>query len=247
MEVASLRRGCGASVTKRKTSASRSLTSPVLPPTRAPKGKRTNRPCIEPPPSTSAKSASNIASTCGYRAPNNETGTIRCGLMVKAALAPKATSLSPPKPMVRTSIARTIVRQPPTSAPSWFTRGRPSHKTPKSVVVPPISDMMKLCKPDNHCAPTKLAAGPESTVSIGRVATLWAKANVPSPLTIISGHLIPNSAIERLTASINIDTREINLALSAAVSARRGASREDDNSVDKVTGLFDKATMMSRA
>ena len=63
----------------------------------------------------------------------------------------------------------------------------------------------------------------------------------------MSGHTIPNSAIERLTASINIDTREIKRALSAAVSARRGASKEDDNSVDKVTGLLDKATIISRA
>ena len=167
--------------------------------------------------------------------------------MVSLPCAPSATSLSPPKPMVRTSMARTMVRQPPTSAPSCDTCGRPLMSTPRSVVVPPMSDMMKSFNPDNHCAPTRLAAGPDSTVSMGRVATLCASARVPSPLTIMSGQLIFRSAMERFTASISVETREIRRALSAAVKARRGASSEDDSSVDKVTGLPVRATISSRA
>ena len=172
---------------------------------------------------------------------------MRCGLIVNLPAAPSATSLSPPRPMVRTSMARTMVRQPPTSAPSSFTRGRPLSKTPKSVVVPPMSDMMKLCKPESHWAPTRLAAGPESTVSIGRVATLCASARLPSPFTIISGQAMPSCAIARPTASISPDTRAIKRALSVAVRARRGASKEEDSSVDRVTGLPVSATIRSRA
>ena len=37
----------------------------------------------------------------------------------------KPTSLSPPRPHVRTSIASTMVRQPPITAPSALTTGRP--------------------------------------------------------------------------------------------------------------------------
>ena len=112
---------------------------------------------------------------------------MRCGRISSRPFAPKATSLSPPRPMVRTSIARTMVRQPPTSAPSRFTRGKPSTSAPTSVVVPPMSERMKLSRPLSQRAPTRLAAGPESTVSIGRLATLCASASVPSPFTIISG------------------------------------------------------------
>ena len=149
--------------------------------------------------------------------------------------------------MVRTSIARTMVRQPPSSAPSGATRGRPLISTPRSVVVPPMSDMMKLSSPDNQWAPTKLAAGPDNTVSIGRVTTDSASASVPSPLTIIRGQRICSCAMARCTASIKLLTREISRALRAAVSARRGASSEEDSSVDKVTGLPVRATISSRA
>ena len=167
--------------------------------------------------------------------------------MLSLPCGPSNTSLSPPKPMVRTSMARTMVRQPPTSAPSNATRGLPLSRTPRSVVVPPMSDMMKLSKPDSHWAPTRLAAGPDNTVSIGRVTTDSASARVPSPLTIINGQRICSCAMALCTASIRLLTREINRALRAAVRARRGASSEEDSSVDKVTGLPVRATISSRA
>ena len=55
----------------------------------------------------------------------------------------KRTSLSPPRPLVRTSMASTMVRQPPTSAPSARITGRPPDTTAMSVVVPPMSETTK--------------------------------------------------------------------------------------------------------
>ena len=246
-EGARRRSGCGRSLTFASNSRSRSLSSLCARPAREPKGNNTKRPCKDEPPSMSARSASNSASSSGWRSPSSATGAMRCGPMPMRPPPSSATSLSPPRPMVRTSMARTMVRQPPSSAPFSLTFGRPSISTPRSVVVPPISDRMKLSSPDSHCAPTRLAAGPDRTVSIGRVATLSASASVPSPLTIISGQSMCSCAIARFTASISVETREIRRALSAAVSARRGASSALDNSQDRVTGLPVRATISARA
>ncbi len=56
----------------------------------------------------------------------------------------KCTSLSPPRPVVRTSTASTIVRQMPTRAPSPLITGRPFETIAMSVVVPPISETTKF-------------------------------------------------------------------------------------------------------
>jgi hypothetical protein len=67
------------------------------------------------------------------------------------------------------------------------------------------------------------------------------------PLTIISGQSMPSPRMARRTAAISIEMREINRALSTAVSARRGASRAEVSSVESVTGFVVRATTMSRA
>ena len=144
-------------------------------------------------------------------------------------------------------MALTMVRQPPTSAPCSATCGRPSRRTPRSVVVPPMSDMMKSRRPQSHEAPTRLAAGPDNTVSMGRSATRSARASVPSPFTIISGQSMPSSAMDLRTAVISMEMREMSLALSTAVSARRGASSDEVSSVDSVTGLPVTRATRSRA
>ncbi len=174
-------------------------------------------------------------------------GTILCGPTAMRLSAVMEISLSPPRPMVFTSMARTIVRHPPTSAPCSVTFGRPLMTMPRSVVVPPMSDKMKLSSPDSHRPPTRLAAGPDSTVSMGRLATASASASVPSPLTIISGQCSPNSFIALSTASMRIAMREMSRALRAAVSARRGASSSEESSLEIVTGFPVVAMIASRA
>jgi hypothetical protein len=131
----------------------------------------------------------------------------------------------------------TMVRQPPTSAPSSATRGRPRANTARSLVVPPMSDRMKSDSPDSAAAPTTLAAGPDSTVSMGLSATTSASARVPSPRTIISGAAIPKRSMASPTPAISMEMRAISRALSAAVRARRGASSAEVSSLDNGDGL----------
>ena len=99
-----------------------------------------------------------------------------------------------------------------------------------------MSVRMKFSRPDRVAAPTRLAAGPDRTVSIGRSATCSASASVPSPRVIISGASIPSPPIAWATAAISDEIRGMSRALSAAVSARRGASSEEVSSLDSVTG-----------
>ena len=68
---------------------------------------------------------------------------------------------------MRTSTASTIVRHPPTNAPSALTTGRPPDTIAMSVVVPPMSETTKSARPVRKPAPTTLAAGPERIVSTG--------------------------------------------------------------------------------
>ena len=66
--------------------------------------------------------------------------------------------------------ASTMVRKPPTVAPSGSSRGRPRSSTATSVVVPPMSETTASSRPVMWRAPTRLAAGPDRIVSIGRCA-----------------------------------------------------------------------------
>ncbi len=78
--------------------------------------------------------------------------------------------------------------------------GHPPSTTAVSVVVPPMSEITKSFKPVKLQAPMTLAAGPEATVSIGRVMAISAGSIEPSPLTIINGTSSSNSPMAHLTA-----------------------------------------------
>ena len=159
----------------------------------------------------------------------------------------KYTSLSPPRPLVRTSTASTIVLQAPTSAPSARMTGRPPDTTAMSVVVPPMSETTKSVSPVRNPAPTTLAAGPDRMVSTGHSSAIAAFINEPSPLTIISGASIDSSVSTRFNASIRCRIWGVSRAFNAAVRARRGASSFDVNSCAQVTGLWDSARIIWRA
>ena len=146
------------------------------------------------------------------------------GPTVRRRSRPKYTSLSPPRPQVCTSIASIMVRQPPITAPSALTIGRPSSTMATSVVVPPMSATRKLSSPCRKPAPTTLAAGPESTVSTGYSSATSAFMSVPSPLTIITGAVIPSRSSTRRTAASRCAIWGVRRAFSAAVRARLGAS-----------------------
>ena len=246
LETATRRKAVGISPIIASMSLSRELNPSGTVPSSRPNGSTKNFPSSDPP-SVSARSAFNNPSTSGCRAAISEIGTARCGPISSLPLRPTETSLSPPSPMVRTSMALTMVRQPPTSAPSAATCGLPLCKKPTSVVVPPMSDMMKSSSPESHLAPTRLAAGPDSTVSMGRIATLSASASVPSPFMIISGQTNFKFAMARSTAAINLEICAMSLAFSTAVKARRGASRALESSLDNVTGNPVNSATKSRA
>ena len=195
---------------------------------RVPNGKTTNLPSNEPP-TFAARSACKSAITSGWRCAKSAIGTTRCGPRCTGFPGSRCTSLSPPRPMVLRSMAFTMVRHLPTSAPSTAMRGLPAINKPTSVVVPPMSAMMKSSSPESHCAPTRLAAGPDKTVSIGLWATASAEAKLPSPFINISGQLILSCAMALRTASTKLLTRQTSRAFSTAVCARRGASNASAN------------------
>ena len=148
----------------------------------------------------------------------------------------KWTSLSPPSPTVCTATASTMVRQPPTSAPSRRSSGKPSRSKAMSVVVPPMSATMTSRSPLRWCAPMALAAGPDSTVSIGRCSAVSAEISEPSPLTTISGAAMPSSPRRSRTARISCCNKGMRRAFNRVVKARRGASRLELSSCPQVTG-----------
>ena len=65
------------------------------------------------------------ASTTGQRLASRDKGTTRPGRSTSSPAPCEPTSLSPPRPNVRMSMARTRVRRPPTCAPSRSSRGQP--------------------------------------------------------------------------------------------------------------------------
>ena len=87
--------------------------------------------------------------------------------------------------------ASTIVRNPPTVAPSGSSLGRPRSSTATSVVVPPMSETTASSRPVMWRAPTRLAAGPERMVSMGRALAKEAETSAPSPFArkAMSGEL----------------------------------------------------------
>ena len=134
------------------------------------------------------------------------------------------------------STASTIVRHRPTRAPLTFRRGRPSHSTAMSVVVPPTSTTHASRRPARCQAPTTLAAGPDRIVSIGRRMAHSARTNEPSPLTTISGAPTPSSSRLRRTVSTSSRSRGIKRAFRATVVARRTELRRAVSSWPHVTG-----------
>ena len=103
-------------------------------------------------------------------APAARRGAARAGSSASSPPSSSATSESPPRPKVRMATASTMVRKPPTVAPSGSSRGRPLSSTATSVVVPPMSETTASSRPVMWRAPTRLAAGPDRIVSIGRCA-----------------------------------------------------------------------------
>ena len=147
---------------------------------------------------------------------------------------------------MRTSTACTIVRQPPISAPSALISGRPWLTIATSVVVPPMSETAKSFRPVRNPAPTTLAAGPDRIVSTGYSRATSARISEPSPLTIISGAAIASASSTWPSASIRWRICAVRRALSAAVSARRGASSLELSSCAQVTDLRDTARISCR-
>ena len=130
----------------------------------------TKRASVDIGTATASCSAS-LSLTSGHCVASSDSGTARRGPRVRPPVVPRptgVTSLSPPSPHVRISAASTMVCQPPTSAPSAFSRGAPFCSRAMSVVVPPISATMAVRVPARKAAPARLAAGPDRTVSTGR-------------------------------------------------------------------------------
>ena len=96
-------------------------------------------------------------------------------------------------------------------------------------------------------APTRLAAGPERIVSIGRWRAKAAETSAPSPRTTISGAAMPRAARKPSVAATSRSIIEISLALSSVVSARRGPPSLADSSWLAVTGRPVFSRMRSRA
>ena len=93
--------------------------------------------------------------------------------------------LPPPIPSVRTSSVRSIVRYPPILADCIC--GRPFLMTEQSELVPPTSIKMPSLKRSYSRAPAMPAAGPESSVRIGRLPTSRTSITPPSLRITISG------------------------------------------------------------
>ena len=123
---------------------------------------------------------------------------------------------------MRIATASTMVRKPPTLAPSGSSRGRPLSSTPTSVVVPPISATTASSTPARRRAPTRLAAGPDRMVSIGRALAKAAVTSAPSPRTTIRGAATPRFARNPSVAVTSRSIIEIRRALSSVVRARLG-------------------------
>ena len=140
-----------------------------------------------------------------------------------------------------TATASTMVRKPPTVAPSRFSTGRPPCSTAMSVVVPPMSEMKAssapACPAARARAPTTEAAGPERMVSTGEASATASLISEPSPFTTVSGQARPRARIRPCTASTSWVISGIKRAFSTAVSARRGASSAEDSRWAQVTGI----------
>ena len=148
---------------------------------------------------------------------------------------------------MRISAASTMVCQPPTNAPSGFRRGAPFCKKAISVVVPPISAINAVLVPARNAAPDRLAAGPDKTVSTGRVRAKSECRSEPSPFTTISGHASPCEVMMVSVAVIRRSRRLIRRAFRMAVNARRGPPSDDDNSWLQVTGQPVRSRIRRRA
>ena len=201
-------------------------------------GPRSGRPCGRDWALRSCRSSSAMtASPCENAA--SASGTTRRGPSRIFGLSPpssSATSESPPSPKVRMATASTMVRKPPTVAPSGSSRGRPLSSTATSVVVPPMSETTASSSPVMWRAPTRLAAGPDRMVSIGRCRAKAAETSAPSPRTTISGAAMPRCSRKPSVAATSRSIIEISRALSSVVSARRGPPSLADSSWLAVTG-----------
>ena len=156
-------------------------------------------------------------------------------------------SLSPPRPCVCISTASTIVRWPPTVAPSAPNGGMPSRTTAMSVVVPPMSAITASSASARWAAPTRLAAGPERIVSTGRSFTKSTDTSEPLPRTIIIGASIPRSARLPPVVATRSSIMAMRRALSRAVTPRFGPPRLADSTWLQVTGFPVRSRMSSRA
>src|SRR5665647_1137110 len=127
--------------------------------------------------------------------------------------------LSPPVAVVSIRIARTLVFQPPTIAPSSLRSGTPMQIEEMLVLVPPTSITAQVSSPERYEAPTRLAAGPEKIVSMGFFRASLIPTTEPSHLSIRSRALIPLSLISVIIDCTNCLVMGINWALRKAVTA----------------------------
>ncbi len=185
--------------------------------------------------------------TSGRSRTSRLSGRARRGPTTSTPASSSRTSLSPPMPTVCTAAASTMVRQPPTSAPSRSSAGKPSRSRAISVVVPPMSATRTSSAPARARAPMTLAAGPDRMVSIGRSSAASAVISEPSPLTTMSGASMPRSVSKPRTARISCWSSGIRRALRTVVMARRGASRLVVSSCAQVTGRPVSARTRSRS
>jgi hypothetical protein len=108
----------------------------------------------------------------------------------------------PPAPTVTMSIIGTLAGKRPI-VPSVVSEGAPSRMTATSVDVPPPSSVTTWSKPAaavTAAAPSAPAAGPDSTVVIGRRATCSAEVTPPLDFITKKGTSPPARAASRVAS-----------------------------------------------
>jgi hypothetical protein len=118
--------------------------------------------------------------------PSQAMGATRRGPMEKMPFS-RLIRLSPPRPAVRMSRARTWVRRPATVDPVLQMRTLPCSTAAVSVVVPPTSTTRALFKTGEMPGAGHTGRRPEKMVSTGRFLAISARIRVPSPLTTTMG------------------------------------------------------------
>ena len=116
--------------------------------------------------------------------------------------------------------------------------GNPFFRIPMSDVVPPMSMTTASSTPVSDLAPIRLDAGPERMVSTGFFRAVESFIRAPSPFTIISGDLIPNSFMMAFTDLSSSSMTGMRRAFITAVVVRCSNPSLEVRSWAHTTGTF---------